>query len=278
MPESTPENIILIKPKAGWQLIDFKELKEYRDLFYFLILRDVKVKYKQTVLGAMWVVIQPFFTMVIFSLFLGKLAKVPSDNIPYPIFSYAALVPWTYFANSLSGASDSLVGNTELISKVYFPRIIVPIAPVLSRLIDFVISLGLLFLMMLYYHIAPTPYIVVFPFLTLLMVMTAAGVGMWLSALNAHYRDIKYTVPFMIQLWMFASPVVYPSSMVPEKFRMWYGLNPMAGIIEGFRSMLLGTVEFPYKMIIISTIFSTLILISGAMYFKRVERYFADYI
>jgi len=278
MAKSVSNPTLIIEPKKGWQLIDFKELKAYRDLFYFLVLRDIKIKYKQTILGASWAVIQPFFTMIVFSLFFGRLAKVPSDNIPYPIFAYAALVPWTYFANSLSMSANSLVGNTQLISKIYFPRLIIPVAPILANLLDFFIALVILFVMMLFYGIAPTHYVIVFPLLTLLMIMIAIGVGTWLSALSAQYRDIKYTVPFLIQLWMFSSPIVYPASMIPEKFRFWYGLNPMAGVIEGFRSILLGTVPFPFKMIAMSTIVSILLFVSGMMYFRRMERYFADVI
>jgi len=278
MAKSVSNPTLIIEPKKGWQLIDFKELKAYRDLFYFLVLRDIKIKYKQTILGASWAVIQPFFTMIVFSLFFGRLAKVPSDNIPYPIFAYAALVPWTYFANSLSMSANSLVGNTQLISKIYFPRLIIPVAPILANLLDFFIALVILFVMMLFYGIAPTHYVIVFPLLTLLMIMIAIGVGTWLSALSAQYRDIKYTVPFLVQLWMFSSPIVYPASMIPEKFRFWYGLNPMAGVIEGFRSILLGTVPFPFKMIAMSTIVSILLFVSGMMYFRRMERYFADVI
>jgi lipopolysaccharide transport system permease protein len=275
---SPPTPVIIIKPKRGWQLIDFKELSEYKGLFYFLILRDLKIRYKQTILGAGWAIIQPFFTMIVFSLFFGKLAKMPSDNIPYPVFSYSALVIWTYFSNSLSTSANSLVGNTELISKVYFPRIIVPNTPIFAGLVDFIISLIILFIMMFFYGMAPTPYVIFFPFLTILTMMIASGMGMWLAALNAQYRDIKYTVPFMIQLWMFVSPVVYPASMVPEKFRLWYALNPMAGVVEGFRSILLGTIPFPFKMVTISTVIATLLLITGAMYFRRMERTFADVI
>lgn len=278
MKEAVSNHVIIIKQKKGWQFIDFKELKEYKGLFYFLVLRDLKIKYKQTVLGAGWAIIQPFFTMIVFSLFFGKLAKVPSDNIPYPIFSYSALVIWTYFANSLSMSANSLVGNTDLISKVYFPRLIVANSPIFAGLIDFVISFTILIIMMFFYRITPTPYVIIFPFLTVLTMMIASGVGMWLAALNAQYRDIKYTVPFMIQIWMFLSPVVYPASMVPEKFRLWYALNPMAGVVEGFRSILLGTVPFPFKMVMISTIIAVALLISGAMYFKRMERTFADVI
>jgi lipopolysaccharide transport system permease protein len=278
MAEVITKPLIIIKPKYGWQLIDFKELKEYRDLFYFLVLRDIKIRYKQTALGASWAIIQPFFSMIVFSIFFGKLAKMPSDNIPYPIFAYAALVPWTYFANSLSNAANSLVGNTTLITKIYFPRMIIPIAPILAGVVDFFIALLVLFAMMFYYGIPFTPYILAFPFLLVLMMMIATGMGMWLAALNAQYRDIKYTVPFMIQFWMFASPIVYSASLIPGKYRVWYGLNPMAGIIEGFRSILLGTVAFPLQMVFVSTIVSMLIFVSGAMYFRRMEKYFADVI
>ncbi|MFH1244927.1 MAG: ABC transporter permease [Candidatus Omnitrophota bacterium] len=270
--------ITIIKPKPGWQLIDFKELNAYRGLFYFLVLRDIKIKYKQTVLGAAWAVIQPFFTMIVFSLFFGRLANVPSDSVPYPIFSYSALAIWVYFSNSLSMSANSLVGNTELISKVYFPRMIVAVSPIIAGLLDFMISLVVLFIMMLFYGIKLTPALALFPVLTVLAMMIASGVGMWLAALNAQYRDIKYTVPFMIQLWMFVSPIAYPASMVPEKFRFWYALNPMAGIVEGFRSILLGTIPFPSRMIMISAISAVLILITGAMYFRRMERTFADVI
>lgn len=278
MQEAVFTPVTILKPRRGWQLIDFKELNAYRGLFYFLVLRDIKIKYKQTVLGAAWAIIQPFFTMVVFSLFFGRLANVPSDSVPYPIFSYSALVIWVYFSNSLSMSANSLVGNTELISKVYFPRMIVAISPIIAGLLDFIISLIVLFIMMFFYGIRLTPYLALFPVLTVLAMMIASGAGMWLAALNAQYRDIKYTVPFMIQLWMFVSPIVYPASMVPEKLCFWYALNPMAGIVEGFRSILLGTIAFPFKMVMISTISAILILITGAMYFKKMERTFADVI
>lgn len=278
MAEAAIKPLIIIKPRRGWQLIDFKELNAYRGLFYFLVLRDIKIKYKQTILGAGWAIIQPFFTMVVFSLFFGRLANVPSDSVPYPIFSYSALAIWVYFSNSLSMSANSLVGNTELISKVYFPRMIVAVSPVIAGLLDFIISLIVLFIMMFFYGIRLSPSVALFPVLTVLAMMIASGAGMWLAALNAQYRDIKYTVPFMIQIWMFVSPIVYPASMVPEKFRFWYALNPMAGIVEGFRSILLGTIPFPFAMVMISTVSAILILITGAMYFRRMERTFADVI
>ena len=269
---------IHIKPKKGWQLIDFGELKQYRDLFYFLVVRDIKVKYKQTVLGGLWAIIQPFFAMVVFTLFFGKLAKMPSDGIPYPIFSYTAMVAWTYFANSISGAGNSLTGESNLISKLYFPRLIIPLSPVLAGLLDFSIAFVVLIGMMLYFHIYPTLMTLFVPLLVILMMLTASGVGMFLAALNAKYRDIRYTIPFLVQLWMFASPIVYPASMVPEKYQLVYALSPMVGVVEGFRSVLLGTVSFPTQMVLVSTLVSVSLVMIGAFYFKQMERYFADII
>lgn len=267
---------LVIKPKKGWQLIDFKELMEYRDLFYFLVSRDIKVRYKQTVLGGLWAVIQPFFMMVVFSLFFGTLAKIPSDGVPYPIFSYSAMIAWSYFANAVSTSGNSLIQEGGLISKVYFPRLIVPLSPVLSGLLDFAIAFIVLIGMMLYYHVYPTVMTVFLPLLIILMMLAASGTGMFLAALNSKYRDIRYTIPFLVQLWMFASPVVYPASMLPEKYRFIYALNPMAGVIEGFRSALLGTVAFPTQMLLVSTAVSLGLFIIGALYFKQTERFFAD--
>jgi lipopolysaccharide transport system permease protein len=269
---------LVIKPKKGWQLIDFRELAEYKDLFYFLVVRDIKVRYKQTVLGGLWAIIQPLFMMVIFYLFFGRLANVPSDNIPYPIFNYSAMVAWTYFSNGISFSSNSLIGEANLISKVYFPRLIAPLAPILAFLLDFAIAFIILIGMMFYYHIYPTIMTLFLPLLVILMMLTASGVGLFLAALNVKYRDIRYTIPFLIQFWMFASPVVYPVSMIPEQYHLIYAINPMAGIIEGFRSALLGTVAFPTQMVLISTLVSIILFIVGALYFRRTERYFADVI
>ena len=269
---------IHIKPKKGWQLIDFKELREYRDLFYFLVLKDIKVRYKQTVLGGLWAIIQPFFSMIVFTLFFGKLAKLPSDGVPYPIFNFAAMVAWTYFANAIAGSGNSLIGNTQLLSKVYFPRIIIPLTPVFAGLLDFFIAFMMLIGMMVYFNIYPTPMIFLLPFLVALMMFTASGVGTFLAALNAKYRDIRYTIPFLVQLWMFASPIVYSSTMIPEKYRFIYGLNPLAGIIEGFRSILLKTVAFPTQMVVVSVFMSLILFVIGISYFKQIERYFADII
>ncbi len=269
---------LIIKPKKGWQLIDFKELVEYRDLFYFLVARDVKVRYKQTVLGGLWAIIQPLFLMVIFTLFFGYLAKVPSDGVPYPIFNYTAMVAWSYFASAITFSSNSLVQETALISKVYFPRMIVPLAPIIAFLLDFAVSLIILIGMMFYYRVYPTIMVLFLPLLLLLMMLTASGVGMFLAAVNAKYRDVRYTISFLVQFWMFASPVVYPASIIPAKYHLIYAINPMAGVIEGFRSALLGTVAFPTDMLLVSTMVSVILLIFGALYFRRTERYFADVI
>lgn len=267
-----------IRPKKGWQLIDFKELREYRDLFYFLVVRDIKVKYKQTIFGGLWAVIQPFFSMVVFTLFFGKLAKIPSDGVPYPIFNYSAMVAWTYLATSIANSGNSLVGNTNLISKVYFPRLIIPLSSILAGLLDFGIAFTVLIGMMIYFGFYPKLSILLVPVLVLFLTLTASGVGAALAALNAKYRDIRYTIPFLIQMWMFASPIVYPASMVPESYRVLYALNPMVGIIEGFRSVLLGSVPFPTTMLVISAIVSFTLFLSGILYFRQVERHFADII
>jgi len=269
---------LVIKPKKGWQLINFKELLEHRDLLYLLITRNIKVRYKQTVLGGLWAIIQPFFMMIVFSVFFGLLAKVPSDGVPYPIFNYSGMLAWTYFANSLTSSSNSLVAESGLISKVYFPRLIAPLVPVFAFLLDFAISFIILIGMMLYFHIYPNVHAVLLPFLVILIMLAASGTGMFLAALNAKYRDIGYTVPFLIQFWMFASPIVYPVSILPAKYHLIYAINPMVGIVEGFRSALLGTVAFPTQLLLISVGVSIILFIVGALYFKRTERFFADII
>lgn len=266
----------IIKPSKGFNFYGFKYLWDYRDLFYFLTMRDIKVRYKQTILGGLWAIIQPFFTMVVFSLFFGKLAKVPSDGIPYPIFSFAALVPWTFFAQGLTNSSNSLVGSANLITKVYFPRIIIPLSSVVSGILDFIIAFAVLIGMMIFYGIYPTINIIWLPFLLLLAFITALGVGMWFSALNVEYRDVRYVVPFLIQIWLFATPIAYPSSLLSEPWRTLYGINPMVGVIEGFRWALLGTETAPGPIIIVSSLISLFILITGALYFNRMERTFAD--
>ena len=264
-----------IDPPGGWTSIGFRELWEYRELLYFLTLRDVKVRYKQTALGAAWAVIQPLFMMLVFSLFFGRLAKVPSDGIPYPIFTFCALLPWQLFAHALTESSNSLVANERLITKVYFPRLVVPMSAVLGGLVDFAVAFVILLVMMFYYGIVPTWAIVALPAFILLAIMTALGVGLWLSALNVKYRDVRYTINFLIQFWLFATPVAYPSSLVPERWRALYGLNPMAGVVDGFRWALLGK-QPPGAMLAVSVGVVVAILIGGLYYFRRMEQEFAD--
>jgi lipopolysaccharide transport system permease protein len=266
----------LIAPTEGWVSLKLRDLWEYRELLYFLTWRDIKIRYKQTALGATWAIIQPFFTMVVFSLFFGRLAKVPSDGVPYPIFSFAALVPWTFFANGLSQSSNSLVGSANLISKIYFPRLVIPISTVISGVIDFALAFAVLLVMMLYYGVIPTLNVLWVPFFLLLALVASLGVGLWLSALNVEYRDVRYMVPFITQFWMFATPIAYPSSLLSEPWRTLYGLNPMVGVVEGFRWALLGTGVGPGPIIVVSSAASLIILIGGAFYFKRMEKNFAD--
>lgn len=268
--------ITVIRPSRGWISLNLHDLWEYRELLYFLTWRDIKVRYKQTVLGAAWAIIQPFFTMVVFSLFFGKLAQIPSDNIPYPIFSYAALVPWTFFANGLTQSSNSLVGSANLIKKVYFPRLVVPISSVLAGVVDFVLAFVVLLGMMLYFGILPTWNVVWLPLLFLLALVTALGAGLWLTAMNVQFRDVRYAVPFLVQAWMFATPIAYPSSLLDEPWRTLYGLNPMTGVVEGFRGALLGTQTAPSPIILVSTLAAVGLLVSGAFYFRRMEKTFAD--
>jgi lipopolysaccharide transport system permease protein len=268
--------VIRIEPSRGWISLKLDELWEYRELLYFLAWRDIKIRYKQTALGAAWAIIQPFFTMVIFSIFFGRLAGIPSDGVPYPIFSFAALVPWTFFANSLNQSSNSLVSSANLIQKVYFPRLAVPIASVFSGMVDFVLAFIVLLGMMLYYGMIPTINVVWLPAFCLLAFVTSLGVGLWLSAMNVRFRDVRYTVPFLTQFWMFATPIAYPSSLLSEPWRTLYGLNPMVGVIEGFRWGLLGTNTAPGGIIIISSLMAMAILVGGAFYFRRAEKTFAD--
>jgi lipopolysaccharide transport system permease protein len=265
-----------IEPSRGWVSLKLGEIWEYRELLYFLTWRDIKVRYKQTALGAAWAIIQPFFTMVVFSLFFGKLAKIPSDGVPYPIFSFAALVPWTFFANGLSQSSNSLVGSSNLITKVYFPRLIIPISAVISGVIDFALAMMVLFAMMIYYRVHPTINVFFLPLFVLLAFVTSLGVGLWLSALNVEYRDVRYVLPFVVQFWLFATPIAYPSTLLHDPWRTIYGLNPMVGVIEGFRWALLGTQTAPGPIIFVSSLAAILILLFGAFYFRRMEKTFAD--
>jgi lipopolysaccharide transport system permease protein len=271
-----PAHHLRIQPSRGWVSLQLRELWEYRELLYFLIWRDIKVRYKQTVLGAGWAIIQPLFTMLVFSLFFGKLAKVPSDGIPYPLFSYTALVPWTFFAQGLSQSSDSLVGSSNLIKKIYFPRLAIPIGTVCAGMIDFALAFSVLLVLALSYHVHPTRNILWLPLFVLLALVTALGVGLWLSAFNVKYRDVKYVVPFFTQVWMFMTPIAYPSSLLTGKWRIVYGLNPMAGVVEAFRWALLGTKTAPSAMIAISCAAAVALLAGGAFYFRRMEKTFAD--
>ena len=268
--------VTIIGPSKGWISLNLRDLWEYRDLLYFLTWRDIKVRYKQTVLGAAWAIIQPLFTMVVFSLFFGKLAKMPSDDIPYPVFSYAALVPWTFFANGLSQSSSSLVASANLIKKVYFPRLVVPISAVVSGGVDFALAFVVLLGMMLFYGIVPTAAVLWLPLLLLLALVTSLGVGLWLTAMNVQFRDVRYAVPFLIQAWMFATPIAYPSSLLDEPWRTLYGINPMAGVVEGFRWALLGAQTAPGPIVLVSALVAVGLLVSGAYYFRRMEKTFAD--
>ena len=265
-----------IAPSKGWVPLKLSELWEYRELLYFLVWRDIKVRYKQTALGATWAIIQPFLTMVVFSLFFGHLAKMPSDGIPYPIFSFAALVPWAFFANGLGQSSNSLVGSSNLITKVYFPRLIIPLASSFSGVVDFLIAFAVLIAMMLYYGLLPTLNALWLPLFLLLAMVTSLGVSLWLSALNVEYRDVRYVVPFITQFWLFATPIAYPSSLLHEPWRTIYGLNPMVGVVEGFRWALLGTKTAPGPIIAVSSAAALIMLVTGAFYFRRMEKTFAD--
>lgn len=269
---------VTIEPPARWAPLNLHGLWEYRELLYFLVWRDLKVRYKQTLLGAAWAIIQPFFTMVVFSLFFGRLAKIPSDGIPYPIFAYAALVPWTFFAHGLSHASTSVVGSGNLVKKVYFPRLVIPIAAVLSGLVDLGLAFVVLLGMMAYFGMALSLKVLTLPLFLLLAFVTALGVALWLAALNVLYRDVRYVVPFLTQLWLFSTPIAYPSSLLPEPWRTVYGLNPMAGVVEGFRWGLLGVETAPGSIIVVSSLAAVALLVGGALYFRRLETTFADVI
>jgi lipopolysaccharide transport system permease protein len=267
---------IIIRPPKGWAPVEFSELWEYRELLYFFVWRDIKVRYKQTMLGAAWAIIQPFLTMVVFSIFFGWLARIPSDGLPYPIFAFTALVPWTYFANALTQASNSLVEQERMITKVYFPRLLIPMASVLAGLVDFAIAFSILIGVMIWYGFVPTIAIWTIPLFILLTITTALSVSLWLAALNVQYRDVRYVVPFLIQFWLFITPIAYPSSLIPEQWRPLYGLNPMAGVVEGFRWALLGRAEAPNALLAVSALTVAVVLIGGVYYFRRMEETFAD--
>jgi lipopolysaccharide transport system permease protein len=268
--------VMRITPPTRWWILPFGELWDFRELVYFFVWRDIKIRYKQTAIGAAWAVLQPLLTMLIFSLFFGRLAHIPSEGLPYPIFYYSALLPWMYFAAALQNATNTIVENQRVITKVYFPRLALPLASVLSGLVDFAVSFAMFVVLMIYYGIRPTPAILWFPAFILLAILTALGVGLWLSALNALYRDVRYVLPFLVQFWLFASPVAYPASLVPQKWRWLYGLNPMAGVIEGVRWSLTGHTSPPGRLIFVSTAAVLILLASGLAYFQKVETTVAD--
>ncbi|MBK6797625.1 MAG: ABC transporter permease [Acidobacteria bacterium] len=267
--------IVSIRPSGKWSAIDLTALWAHRELLYFLTWRDVKVRYKQTVLGAAWAIIQPLFTMLIFTLFFNKIAGIKSGEIPYPLFAYAGLLPWTFFSNSVTNSSNSLVGSANLITKVYFPRMIIPGSAVAAGLVDFAIAFAVLVILMFYYRVTPTMNLLMLPFMVMLTALLALGVGMWMSALNVKYRDIRYALPFAIQLLMFATPIIYPSSMVPAPWKHILIVNPLAGIIEGYRSALFG-MPFHWTSLWISVGITLGLLVYSAFYFKSTERTFAD--
>jgi homopolymeric O-antigen transport system permease protein len=265
-----------IRPLKGWVPIHFGELWESRDLLGLMAWRDIKVRYRQTALGATWAVLQPLLTMAVFSLFFGRLAKVPSDGLPYPIFAFAALVPWGFFSTSLTQASNSLVGSANLIKKVYFPRLVIPMSCAASALVDMCLAFMVLLGFMLWYHIAPTANAIWLPAFLALALVTSLGAGLWLSALNVRYRDVRHAVPFLVQFWLFATPIAYPSSLLHEPWRTIYGLNPMVGVVEGFRWALLGTRTAPGAVVAVSALAATTLFVTGAFYFRRMEATFAD--
>lgn len=280
MPDSgavlSPAPVVEIAPRRSWIELDWRDLWHYRELLYFLIWRDLKVRYKQTLVGAGWAILQPFMTMIVFTLFFGKLAKIPSNGLPYPIFYYAGLLPWTYFANAVTSSTNVMVQNQRVITKVYFPRLILPVASVVSGLVDFAISFLVLVGMMVYYHVEPSLGLLLVPIMLLLAVATALGAGLWLSALNAIYRDVRYAIPFLMQFWMFASPVAYPSSLVPARWRWLYNLNPITGVIDSFRWGLTGHGQAPSVYLLISSAAVVILLFGGLIYFHRMEDTFAD--
>ncbi len=276
---TTRPSTIIVKPPRGWTALNLRDLWRYRELVYFMTWRDLKVRYKQTLLGASWAILKPFLTMVVFSIFFGELAKVPSDGIPYPIFAFTALLPWELFVSALNIASRSLVNNSNMITKVYFPRVILPLSSILAGVVDFLIAFVILIGMMIYYKVSPSPAVWYLPLFLLLCLVSALGVGLWLSALNVLYRDINYATHFLTQFWLFVTPIAYPASMVPEKWRLLYAINPMTGVVEGFRWALLGSQQSaPGNLLIVSSVIAVVLLISGLFYFRRMERLFADMI
>lgn len=273
---SEKQPALVIRPPKGLAALELRDLWEYRDLLYLFVWRDIKVRYKQTIVGTSWAIIQPFIAMIVLSLFFGKLAKMPSEGIPYPIFAYSALVPWTYLVNVLTQSSNSVVSNRAVVTRVYFPRLIIPMTTVMTGLMDFAIAFAMLLGMMLFYGILPTVAILTLPFFLLLGIVTALGLGLWLAALNVKYRDIGFTLPFLTQIWFFVTPIAYPSSLVPERWQAIYGLNPMAGVVEGFRWALLGKTEAPGMILAVSVLVAVCLLIGGLYFFRHKEDTFAD--
>lgn len=273
--EQTPVRIL--RPSSGWVSLRLDEVWRYRELLYFLTWRDIKVRYKQTILGALWAIIQPFMTMVVFSLFFGGLAQIPSDGVPYYLFSFTALVPWQFFSMGMGQSANSLVGNANLIKKIYFPRLVIPLAAVLGGLVDFVLAFAVLVVMILLSGTVITANIIWLPFFLLLAFITALGIGLWLSAMNVQFRDVRYLIPFLVQFWLFITPIAYPSSLIEnELLRAIYGINPMTGVVEGFRWALLGVETPPGPVILVSALAALILLITGALYFRRMEKSFAD--
>ena len=269
--------IVRIRPPGKWEGIDFQELKDYRDLFFFLVWRDIKVLYAQTIMGFAWAILNPLIQIVIFSIIFGKVAKLDTDGIPYVLFSTVAIIPWTYMSEAMSKASQSLVAGQSMLGKVYFPRVLFPITPVLAKLVDFSISLLLLIAVMIYYEVPPTWNVLLLPFLILLMMIIPAGIGLWLSALSIRFRDVKFAMPFLIRMLIYSAPILYTASSIPDGYRLIYSLNPIVAVIEGFRACLLGT-EIPWQFILPGTIVAVILLITGAIYFRKMERVFVDVI
>ena len=276
-PKFNTDIVTIIEPKFGWQIINFKELKEYRDLFYFLVWRDIKVLYAQTILGFSWAILQPLVQIAIFTIVFGKIAKVSTEGIPYILFSSVAIIPWTYMSQSMTQSSQSLVQEQHMLGKIYFPRLIFPVTPVLAKLVDFVISFLIIVCVMLYYRVVPTWNILLFPLFIALMMSVVGGVGMWLSAMAIRFRDVRHAMPFAVRMLMYTAPIVYSASSIPEKWRFVYSLNPIVGVIEGYRACLLGT-PMPWTYIWPGIMTGALLLVSGALYFKRMERVFVDVI
>jgi len=276
VPEKPELDVTLIVPRRNWRTLLWRELWEYRELLYFFTWRDLKVRYKQTALGVAWAIIQPLVTMVVFTLFFGRLANMPSDDFPYPVFSFVALVPWSFFANGLTKTAISVVENAQLIRKIYFPRILIPLATLLSGLVDFMLAFIVLIGILFAYGIIPTSTVLLLPMFLLLAFISALGAGLWLSAMNAQFRDVNFIMPFVVQLWLFITPVVYPSSILPHPWQIVYGINPMVGVVEGFRWSLLGSTAVPGSIFIVSSTVAVILLISGFAYFQRIERSFAD--